>query len=184
MSKDNKTVDRIQAVWNLLGGEKGVDDLINGVTHVVRKVVSYITATFTITVDETLSVEEVVKLGNFNWSNRNIVSNNFPKLKNGQKLDKEVFLFHFNKIMFPAEVITEMSRVGYKPATIWDSIFLAIKKPDIIKQFPIIALNSVRELGGRRRVPFLCVDNGGLSLDLGYFDNGWVENYRFLAVRK
>jgi hypothetical protein len=29
MAKDNKTVDRIQAVWNILGGEEGVDRLIN-----------------------------------------------------------------------------------------------------------------------------------------------------------
>ena len=30
MARNNKTVDRIQAVWNILGGEEGVDRLING----------------------------------------------------------------------------------------------------------------------------------------------------------
>lgn len=30
MSKNNKTVDRIQAVWNILGGEEGVDLLLRG----------------------------------------------------------------------------------------------------------------------------------------------------------
>lgn len=30
MAKNNKTVDRIQAVWNILGGEEGVDRLIRG----------------------------------------------------------------------------------------------------------------------------------------------------------
>lgn len=30
MSKNNKTVDRIQAVWNILGGEEGVDRLLSG----------------------------------------------------------------------------------------------------------------------------------------------------------
>jgi len=30
MAKDNKTVDRIQAVWNILGGEDGVDRLLRG----------------------------------------------------------------------------------------------------------------------------------------------------------
>jgi hypothetical protein len=30
MAKNNRTVDRIQAVWNKLGGEQGVDRLLNG----------------------------------------------------------------------------------------------------------------------------------------------------------
>ncbi len=30
MSKNNRTVDRIQAVWNILGGEDGVDALLRG----------------------------------------------------------------------------------------------------------------------------------------------------------
>lgn len=30
MAKNNKTVDRIQVVWNILGGEEGVDRLIQG----------------------------------------------------------------------------------------------------------------------------------------------------------
>ena len=30
MSANNKTVDRIQAVWNILGGEEGVDRLLRG----------------------------------------------------------------------------------------------------------------------------------------------------------
>lgn len=39
MAKNNKTIDRIQAVWNILGGEEGVDRLIAGeleVTEVKR----------------------------------------------------------------------------------------------------------------------------------------------------
>ena len=30
MAKNNKTIDRIQAVWNILGGEDGVDKLLRG----------------------------------------------------------------------------------------------------------------------------------------------------------
>ena len=35
--KNNATVDRIQAVWNLAGGERGVDDLIAGEAEFVLK---------------------------------------------------------------------------------------------------------------------------------------------------
>ena len=36
MAKQNATVDRIQAVWNKLGGEEGVDDLLNDKLHFTR----------------------------------------------------------------------------------------------------------------------------------------------------
>ncbi len=37
MSGNNRTVNRIQAVWNILGGEEGVDRLIKGETLIVPK---------------------------------------------------------------------------------------------------------------------------------------------------
>lgn len=37
MARNNATVDRIQAVWNILGGEDGVDRLISGELEVVQK---------------------------------------------------------------------------------------------------------------------------------------------------
>ncbi len=36
MAKNNRTPDRIQAVWNILGGEEGVDRLIHGELKVVE----------------------------------------------------------------------------------------------------------------------------------------------------
>jgi hypothetical protein len=36
MAKSNKTVDRIQAVWNKLGGEDGVDRLLRGEVTIVQ----------------------------------------------------------------------------------------------------------------------------------------------------
>jgi hypothetical protein len=36
MGKDNKTPDRIQAVWNILGGEEGVDRLLAGKLKLVE----------------------------------------------------------------------------------------------------------------------------------------------------
>lgn len=36
MAKQNKTVDRIQAVWNKLGGENGIDRLLKGELSVVK----------------------------------------------------------------------------------------------------------------------------------------------------
>ena len=185
MSRDNRTVDRIQAVWNILGGEKGVDDLLAGTTHVVRKVITYIVATFTIPIDETVSVEDVVKAGKFDWINSDINSANFPKLADGQRLGEiEVFLFHFGMFMSSELVITEMDKAGYKPANIWILIYLAIKEPDLQKGFSIVALGSVCRLCSQRRVPFLCEGSSGRHLNLRNLNFDWGGSCRFLAVCK
>lgn len=153
--------------------------------EMVEKIVSYIVAHFIVTVDETVFVEDAVKAGKFDWSEPKITSEKFPKLANGQKSDKEITLFHFNKTMFSSKaVIAEMDRVGYRPANIWELIGLAIKEPIIQRKFSIAALGSVCELDGYRRVPCLCEGRSGRILLLLYFDYDWDDHYRFIAVRK
>lgn len=148
-----------------------------------QKLTNYITHTFRVLVDETIPVEEAVKTGKFGWSNENITSENFPQPKNGQKTEKEVFVFHFGKRMSSETVIAEMQKAGYRPATIWDLIGLAIEEPNLQRSFPIVALSSVCALGCRRDVPYLYVAGLGRGLSLRYFGNDWDDGYRFLAVR-
>lgn len=63
MSKQNKTVDRIQAVWNKLGGEDGVDALLNGEMKLVDKSILDIHPWYfkTITIG---NYPDVIKIGN------------------------------------------------------------------------------------------------------------------------
>ena len=134
---------------------------------------NFITHTFTVLVDETLSVEEATRLGSFNWSNENITSANFPKPANGQNKEKEVVLFHFGRTMSSTAVIVEMDKAGCKPATIWDLLGLAKKEPDLQRKFPVVALGSVCRLRGGRLVAFLFGLSGVRRLLLGYFDSVW-----------
>lgn len=184
MSKNNRTVDRIQAVWNILGGEKGVDDLLAGITHVVTKAVSYTVATFTITVDETLSVEDDVKKGKFEWDHSHVTSKRLPNPTGGQKSDKEVTLFFFKYVVTSKEAIVEMDNAGYKPANFWDLIGLAAKEPDLQRKYSIVALGSVYKYGDCRFVPCLGEYSSGRELSERYFDDEWNHEYRLLAVRK
>ncbi len=187
MSLLNKyNLGQVEAVLNMIGGEEIMDQLLAGTIRLVKETISYIVATFTITVDETASVEDAVKAGKFDWSNDNITSANFPKITDGQKWnDKEVTIFHFNKTMSSSEaVIAEMDKAGYRPANIWELIGLAIKEPDLQRKFPIVALGSVCKLVGSRLVSFLCEDSSKRDLDLRFFVDDWDDNFRFLAVRK
>ncbi|MFC1623604.1 hypothetical protein ACFL05_00595 [Patescibacteria group bacterium] len=145
---------------------------------------NYITHTFTILVDETKTVEELVKEGKFDWSNDDIISKNFPQPEGGAKSEKEIALFHFNKTMTSDDVIAEMDKDGYRPATIWELLGLGIIQPDLQREFPIIALGSVCVLLGGRRVAGLYRHAGERPLDLGWFVDSWSDFCRFAGVRK
>lgn len=153
--------------------------------EMVEKVISYITDTFIVMVDETLSVEEAAKVGKFHLKNDSIItSEEFPKLAKGKKLDREIVLFHFTQEMVPKEIITEMNRAGYRPANIWELIALAVREPKLQIGLKVFALNSAGLLGGHFRVPCLCLYDSGRSLCLSYFNPGWDGCYRFAAIHK
>lgn len=179
------TMGQTEALLNKLGGIEVAHGILRGEIEVITKVVSFITHTFMVMVDETQTVEEAVKAGKFNWSDDDIVSANFSKPANGQKSEKEIVLFHFDKGMSSEAVIAAMDKAGYRPATILDILGLAVKEPDLQRKFPIVALGSVCGLAGVRRVAGLCGCARGSGLSLNYFDDVWHRgNYRFAAVRK
>ena len=175
--KGDKTRFATEFVKFLANGGRVVGDLV----ETVAKTVNFIAHTFTVLVDENQSVEELVKACGFNWSNDNVVSKNLPQPANGQKLKKEIVIFHFDKNMSSEAVIAEMDRAGYKPATIWDLLGLAKKEPNLQKEFPIVALSFVCQLNG---YPYLYVYSGARELGLDYFDDVWSDFYRFAGVRK
>ena len=82
-------------------------------------------------------------------------------------------------------IISEMDKVGYKPATIWDLLGFAIKEPELQKKFHIVALGSLCKSPGKRRVACLgynhLLDRKRLYL---WYIKEFSNNSRFLGVRK
>ena len=145
---------------------------------------NYITHTFTILVDETKTVEELVVEGNYDWSDSNVTSKNFPRSEEGTKDKKEVALFHFNKTMTSEDVIAEMKKDGYRPATIFELLALGVTQPELQRGFPIIALGSDCTFDGSRHVAYLYESAGGRNLHLLWLDNDWNDNCRFVGLRR
>ena len=167
-----------------LAGMVVVLGILCGTSGLIAAEPNYIVATFTVSVDETQTIEEAVAAGKFDWSHHEINSKNFPKLTDGQKSEKEVVLFHFEKKMHAEEIATEMDKAGYKPASVWDLLGLAVKKPDLQKEFPVVALGSVCTISRNRFVTFLDEDSTGRKLTLDYVGGAWNSGSRFAAVRK
>lgn len=174
------TLGQIEAIVNKLGGMDGVRRFLSG-----EIVVSSIASIFTILVDYSQSLAQMISSGKYDWVNSDITEEHFPTGKAGGKAEFHLELLHFNKVMFSDQVLTEMKKRSLRPATLSELLAFGEKYPEEQRKYPIVALGSVwRHWGGRRRVPFLCSYADGRGLGLRWFGYGWVGGCRFLAVRE
>ena len=177
------TFGKAEAVFNKLGGMEGVEKFLRGEIEMVAKAANFITATYKQVVNYDLSVKELLKAGKYDWINEDITDKNFPSSENGEK-EVEFGMFHFKRGMSSEDAIAEMKKAGYRrPATMKELLSFGKNNPDLQREFPIVALGSVAKLNGHRRVSCLVGDGSGRDAYLDYFDGGWHDIYRFLAVR-
>lgn len=160
-----------------------VVDMINNQKN--ERVVD-ILAEIILIVDYTKTIEQVIA-GNYDWKNNDITTKNFPISTEmiGKKVEVSTKLFDFNKDISSEDVISEMDKDGYRPATLMELLVLGCLLSELQRQFPIVALGSVwRDADGDCYVPCLYVDGPEYGLDLPWFGSEWLVNDRFLGVRK
>lgn len=138
-------------------------------------------------IDYTKTVEQVIADSNYDWKNDDITSQHFPVSPEmiGKKAEVSAKLFHFNCDISSDDVISEMDKAGYRPATLMELLVLGFLFPELQRQFPIVALGSVwHSARVTRHVP--CLDVSGIKrkLNLLWFDGVWFAHYRFLGARK
>lgn len=139
---------------------------------------------FTVVVDYSMSLADMIAVGRYDWTNSDITAENFPVSGEGQK-EVEVELVHLNRDASTEEVLEELERRGLRPAKIEELLALGAKYPELQKEFPIIAFGSVwRDPDGGRYVPFLHWGDDERDLHLDCFDNHWLDVCRYPAVRK
>lgn len=136
-----------------------------------------------VSVDYSRPLAEMIKAGHYDYANESITADNFPMTGEGQ-VELDLTLIHFNRGITSKEAITEMRKMGMRPATLPELLALGEKYPEEQRQYPIIAFGSVRQHPlGDRDVPYLGEWSGERGLSLSWFDNGWGDRCRFLAVR-
>lgn len=139
---------------------------------------------YPIVVDYGKSVEEMVGLGRYDWSNSDIASKNFPTKCTG-KTGITVELIHFNQVISSDEAIKKLDKMGFRPAELHELLAFGEKYPEIQREFSIIALGSVwQDPYGDRGVPYLDRGGSGRHLNLRWIVRDWHGLCRFAAVRK
>ncbi len=110
---------------------------------------------FKVIVDYERSLQQMIKAGNYDWVNNNIIADHFS-VKSKGKQEEVITLFHFNRTMASDEVLSEMDKQGFRPVKIEDLLGLGENYPELQKKFPIAALGSVwQNPEGHYCVPYL-----------------------------
>lgn len=139
---------------------------------------------YIVSVDYGKTVEEMVSAGRYDWKNDNITTKNFPINGTGV-VTVALELVHLNKAASSKAVLAHLEANGMRPATVEELLAFGATYPEIQREFPIICLGSSWvDPYGYRSVPCLGRDGSRRKLDLYWFDYGWDEHCRFLAVRK
>lgn len=182
----NWTRGEDEALLNILGGVEIARDILRGKIKVVfQTVVSSIKFTRKLFVDEDKSVECLLRVAEFRRYDNRISSQNFPVKENSEYEEREIAIFHFDVNLSSDTVIKNMSDAGYRPATIWELVSLAMKEPYFYEDFAVVALGSVCTLDTQYTVS-LYKSHGTSELGLAKFNSegGWHATARFAAVKK
>lgn len=149
-----------------------------------RIVAAQVTQSFSLVLDYSKSVEQMLADGGYDYKNSSITDGHFPrKAKGSVTITPE--LVHFDRFISSDDALKELSKRGLRPATMAELLAFGSKYPDLQRQFPIVALGSVWTVrSGCRGVGYLCGGASGRDVGLCWFDGGWGADCRFLAVRK
>jgi hypothetical protein len=129
-----------------------------------------------------------IAAGKYDRVNDNITPANFPQAcKTG---DVEVTLVTIERDMTTEEVVAELSKRGFRPATLPELLALGAAQPDLKQQFNFMVALGSRWLNSDSdvSVPILVWNGSYRNLDLYWVVNPrccrWVSGVWFAAVRK
>ena len=139
--------------------------------------------TYPITVDYNMTLEEMIAVGHYDWKNEDITSKNFQAVGTG-KVGLDAQLIHYGKNMGSEAVLADLGQRGLRSATIAELLVFGAKYPELQRQFSIVELGSVAQIGDDRCVACLVRGDRQRCLCLSWFGHVWDADYRFLAFRK
>ncbi len=140
---------------------------------------------FTLSVDYSRTLEQMIAAGNYDSKSSNINSHNFPLPieLTGKSIALSAKIFNFGKNISNNEVVAAMDKAGYRPAALAELLALGESQPELQKQYQIVALKSVlRDDMGYFYVPYLGGNASERYLQIISNENGWDANYHFLAI--
>lgn len=140
-------------------------------------------AVFTVPVNYSQSLGQMIRVGEYDETNGAINPRNF-RLGGAGLWQVELTLVQFSRTKAPLELVMLMGGRGYRPATIEELLALGKAERDLQRSIPIVALGSALMRNNRRYVPCLGGSASVRNLTLVVIYRRWSNCYRFAFVRK
>ncbi len=138
---------------------------------------------FDLMIDYSQTLEQMISVGNYDWSHNDIRAKYFF-VKGEGRVSCKVKLVHFNRRIYLEEAISELGKANKRPANIEELLAFGAQYPEIQRQFPVLAIGSSAEINGDRGVAYLC----GKSSERNLYLDLWVADQhpicRFLVCDK
>lgn len=159
-------------------------ELLDRIADAIVEAIKQVRKTYTVLVDFGVSIEELIRLGKYDWSNSDITSAHFST-KCAGKVETKIELIHFGRNISSDDALKELDKMGYRPAEAHELLAFGAKYPDVQREFPIVALGSVWQgLDGHRLVVCLFRYDAKRFAALRWLELDWLARWRFAAVRK
>ena len=139
-----------------------------------------------LTVDYSMTLEEMITAGNYDYCNGD-VSTQWFTLSGIGKTAFEYKLFQFEGGESSSDrVIKMIIEAGFFPAKIEHLLAFGATLPEEQRKHKIVAMGSVADVGRRFTVAYLNGENSRRSVELpfGNFYISWGETTKFLGVRE
>ena len=195
MAKNNRTVDRIQAVWNILGGEEGIDRLISGEVRIVPTVKTL--KTWIINLDANLKTAsdfcDALKLAGMEVFERagRLLSNQ-AFVVSGQKMEVELVVVSVRGLGFEGratlrDVYYQAAEYGLSLCSPEAALQLRLQYKDQPKgRFLAIAMEPINDLHYGPTLLCLTSESEGLGVDAfdGDLNDSWESQQKFIFLRR
>ncbi len=181
------TVGQLNAVVKFISGQTGIkdtDEIVRQLDMGFWKIVSTgedVLIASNILVVKNQTIQQAIAAGNYDWHN-DLIPQKFTH-DNSLVGKWEFKLINPNRDI-SSEDAKKMCEVdGWQVGDIEHELAIGAQFPSLQKDGPIIALGSVCEHYGSRRVPALWTDGARRELRLYDWDGDWPSHFRFLSVR-
>lgn len=139
---------------------------------------------YRIVVDYGQTLQQMIANGKYDRTNNDINASNFPPTQGNDKQNVVIELVHFGRVIESDAVLKEFEVRGLRAATLPELLAFGATYTEKQREFPVVALGSVRLVRGLHEVPYLCRWGAERKLSLSWLGDGWGGGCRFAAVRK
>lgn len=100
---------------------------------------------YTLNVDYSITVEDLLRAGSYNWVNHRLASSNFPAAGGG-RVALSAVLVPFSPEANLDHAVGDQAALGMRPATLKELLAFGEAYPDVQRKLPVLALGSSVDL--------------------------------------